>query len=475
MREIAFEAVPVSGATDASNGLFARLWRQRVLFALVFGIVILASAITLVMLPFRYLAAGSVIVAEPEPNVSDTSAAWAQKMGDPADLESQLLLIRSPRVVRLAATEPGIQAAVQEECTFKSEQTSPLKLFGAAASSCDELKPGSEALLDYLLAHYNVGSAGRSRVINIGYESPLPQTAQIMANALINVFLEDQRSRMSKSREAAASWLWTELRRIDDELREEETRIQAYRRSKGLARGQIAPISAERLTSMSQQLAAAEAAQAQAAARLQEITSGQKNGSSDASAVLASRSVADLKQQLNTVTAQIASASNTYGPKYPALHALQDERDNVKARLEQEVASIAAAAKKTYQASTALVSSLKHQMDEVKAEVGSATEDEASIASMVRDVDTKRNEYTDLYKRASELETQRRVLIGSTQLVSLAELPTKPFFPKKVPFLAAGFTLALLLAFAAAYFRDRATRNIVAPRNVTIAPTGRHG
>jgi Mrp family chromosome partitioning ATPase len=41
------------------------------------------------------------------------------------------------------------------------------------------------------------------------------------------------------------------------------------------------------------------------------------------------------------------------------------------------------------------------------------------------------------------------VLLGSTRLVSLAELPTVPFFPKKLPFLAAGSTLALLLAFAA--------------------------
>ena len=38
------------------------------------------------------------------------------------------------------------------------------------------------------------------------------------------------------------------------------------------------------------------------------------------------------------------------------------------------------------------------------------------------------------------------MLTGSTKLVSLAELPGKPFFPKKVPFLAAGSTIALILA-----------------------------
>jgi Mrp family chromosome partitioning ATPase len=94
-------------------------------------------------------------------------------------------------------------------------------------------------------------------------------------------------------------------------------------------------------------------------------------------------------------------------------------------------------------------------MDAVKAEVGSATSDEASIESMVRSTEIKRQQYADLYKRASELETERRVLIGNTRLVSLAELPAKPFFPKKIPFLAAGGTLGLLLALVAAFFGDR--------------------
>jgi succinoglycan biosynthesis transport protein ExoP len=77
----------------------------------------------------------------------------------------------------------------------------------------------------------------------------------------------------------------------------------------------------------------------------------------------------------------------------------------------------------------------------------------------------KRQQYSDLYKRASELETERRVLIGNTRLVSLAELPAKPFFPKKIPFIAAGATLGLLLAIVAAFFGDRAQsrRSVATP------------
>ena len=270
-----------------------------------------------------------------------------------------------------------------------------------------------------------------------------------MADALTTAFLEDQRAAGASSREVATSWLWQELKQLDAELRAADARIQEFRRDKGLMRGANAPISSERLSSISQQLATAESARAEAAARLQEIKAGQARGASDAPSVLSSRVIADLKQQLTTISAQLASQSNVLGPRHPALRALEREQALVQQRLTAETASIAGSAQKTLDANTALVASLKKQLDAAKSEVTSATSDEASIESMVRGAEIKRQQYNDLYKRASELETERRVLIGSTRLVSLAELPSKPFFPKKIPFLAAGAMIGLLLAAAA--------------------------
>ena len=432
-------------ATEAPAGEspLLTIWRHRLLFAGVFCGVMVLTAVALVVLPVRYLASASVIVAEQEPVNSNASAVWAQKIGDPADLESQLLVLRSPRVTRLAMAVPGVLDAATEECHARG------------ASGCDKLKTDSGAFVDYAQGNYAIGAVGRSRVINIGYQSPLPEVAQKMANALTNAFLDDQRTSGSDSREIAASYLWKEARQLDAELREADAKIQAFRRTKGLMRGSLAPISSERLTSISQQLSVAETARAEAAARLQEIKANQSRGASDAPSVLSNRSIADLKQQLTVISAQYASQANVLGPRHPSLRALEQEQAAIKERLASEVSSIAVSAQKAYDANDLLVTSLKKQMEAVKAEVGSATSDEASIESMVRSTEIKRQQYTDLYKRASELETERRVLIGSTRLVSLAELPIKPFFPKKLPFLAAGATIGLLLAFAAAFFGDR--------------------
>jgi len=451
---------PASVAPARRNGLLVSMWRRRLLFLGAFFGVFAVVVLAFVLLPVTYLATGSVIVAEQEPGIANASAAWAQKIGDPADLESQLLMIRSPRVIRLAAAETGTLETALLECHHDTESRGLSLLRIGQLTTCDKIKTDEDAFVDYLQSRYFVGSVGRSRVINISYKSTLPEAARGMVNALITAFLEDQRSNLSKGREVAATWLWDELRRLDAELHDEDAKIQTFRTQKGLMRGANAPINSERLTSTSQQLATAEAARAEAAARLQEIKAGQSRGSSEASAVLSSRAIADLKQQMTAVNGQLILASSVLGPRHPTLQALQREYASLQAQFAQEVAVLAANAEKAYVAADAVVATLRGQLETVKTEVAKATVDEASIESMVRGVEIKRTQYSDLHKRASELETERRVLLGSTRLVNLAELPNVPFFPKRLPFVIAGFVIAFLFAAVLVLWRDRSDRTV---------------
>ncbi|CAO4163495.1 GumC family protein [Methylorubrum populi] len=453
---------------SSHTGIPSRLWRRRGLFVSVFCLVLFVAVGALLAIPIRYMATGSVIVAEPEPGNANGSAVWAQKVGDPADLESQLLLIRSPRNLQRATTLPRVADSAQSECRLAA-RTGLARLTGGS-ETCGSLTAGSEALLDYLEGRVSVGAVGRSRVINISYQSQIPEVAQTVANAVITAFLDDQRINLGKSREEAASWIREEIRQLDKSLQEEEDRVQAYRRRRGLVRGSSAPISAEQLSNISQQLAAAEAAEADAAARLQQIEADEAGSSANSPAVLASRTIGDLKQQYNTISGQIANNQTTLGPRHPLMQSLQREREALQVQIRREIARVAASARQTYEASRSLAASLRAQQQDAKSAVSSATDDEAKIADMMRSIASKRGQYGELYKRASELETERRILSGNTRLVNLAPLPFRPFFPKRAPFLAAGFTLAVLLATAAALLRDVTAGGARAARPQRQAP-----
>jgi hypothetical protein len=293
-------------------------------------------------------------------------------------------------------------------------------------------------------------------VLSISYTSASPENAMTMANALVTAYLNDQRGTESNSREVAAKWLWQEVTDLDKEIRDQVAKIESFRRQNGLVQGATASISSESLTSASQQLAAAEQAKAQAQARLDAIRD-MKNGHDAAASQMAldSRTVADLKQQIATVGNQLAASSAVLGALHPQRRMLEASLALLKQQLANEIERITVSARKDFETASNLVTTLRKEVDKAKDNAANARTDESSIEGMVRDVEAKRQLYAQLYQRASELESERRSLTGGTRLVSLAEKPTRPYFPKKTPMVAAGLALGLFLAAASCVLWDR--------------------
>ena len=452
----------------AASGIMTQLWRRKLLFSLVFVAVTGLVLVVIVMLPTRYKAAGSIIVAQQEPMGGDSSAAWVQKLGDPADLESHLLRIASSRMMREVLNRPGITAAIGQECEMLRTQSQVTALIDRLRHTppCSALTADPDSMLDWITDRYSVASAGRSRVISVSYGSPSAKIAETMTNALIAAYLSVELNEKLESRTSAVSWLNQEITQLGDDLRREDLAIQTFRRSHGLIRGQLAPISSEQLTATAQQLAAAQGAQADAAAKLAELDGGKRAG--ETRAVLESLTITNLKQQLAQVSGQLANATATYGRNHPLVAQLRQQTDDIAGRLAHETQAIASSAQRTFAASAAQVSGLSRQLDTLKQDVGSTTDSEAAIASMVRDAEIKRELYVDLSKKASGMETDRRVMTGDTHLVAYAELPLLPAFPKKPPFAAAGLVLALLLATIVALLRDRADHSVRAAGGVEV-------
>lgn len=431
-------------AEDGRPGILSQLWQRRGVFALTFCAACAAVAVALALTPVSYVATGAVIVGDQEPVAAvpaSSSAAWAQKVGDPADMESNLLLIRSPRLLRMLIEEPTTGPAVMAECNAAARQL----IARVRPVDCSRLGD-PEAELLWIQDRFSVSAVGRSRVIQVSYRSPVPQTAQTLVNGLIRIFLDDQNAKLLRPRDSAVEWVRARLQEVDHELRRDEAAIEDFRKSHGLVRGSLAPLTSERLTQAALRLSDAKAAEAEAALRVQELI----GGPSSSRQVLESRTIADLKQQLAQTNALLANAAQRFGPRHPQLIAYQRQEAELNTRILIETARVADAARRNLDAARARVVSARAELEQATQAASQAVEDETQIASMVRQLDTKRATFNDLSQRLSQLETERRVLEANTQLVNMAELPTRPAFPQKVPFLAGGLTLASIVATAAA-------------------------
>lgn len=434
--------------------------------------IVMALSMTLAIgiysvLPNQYVASASIVVAQQDVGLETARHLSADKLGDPADLESQLLLVRSARVLRLALADPNVLAALAKECRLRPP------LFPGL--SCEGLGKDMDRLRDVVAQRYNVGGAGRSRVINIGYNSPDPAVAQAMANALTTTFLEDRREVLTARRVEAASQLRARLAQLETGLLADEESIQKFRRELGLQRGATGPMTAERLSGAIQALTQAETSKADAAARVTTLNQGEDF--SESLSATASRTIGDLKQQLTALDAQIANESNILGPRHPVLQSLASQRAALKRRLDSEIANLAASTKRRLTSAQRTATDIASSVNKLKNEAADANDAEAKIGVLIRNADAKRVEIAEISRKIGDIEIQTRTLSTGAELVSLAELPILPFFPKRVPFLAVGLVLGLIGAVGTILLAER-RRRIALGLNVspvTEVPHEEHG
>jgi polysaccharide biosynthesis transport protein len=432
---------------DRSSSLPVILRRHAALAGVVFLAVFATAIAAYLVIPTRYVATAAIIVAQQDLGLDTAKTIGIDKLGDPADLESQLLLVRSPRVLRMILGDNTVREALGRECRNRA---SGLSMTGG---SCEQLFADMDKLREKIAERFNIIGAGRSRVINVNYESPLADVAQTMANTLTMTFLTDRRDSMTARREEAASLLRGQLSQIESALRADEDRIQQFRRKNGLLNGSTAAVSSERLTGTIQALSAAEAGRADASAKL---NAGLEGGDYiDSQNALASRAIGDIKQQISTIDAQIASEANLLGPLHPVLQSLERQRAALRRRLDTEIANVSATTKRRLSAAQKTASEIKTSLGTLKNEAADALDNEIRISALVRENESRRQQIGDISRKIGELEIQKRTISPGTDLVNLAELPVIPFFPKLVPFTAGGLVLALLCAVGAALFTER--------------------
>ncbi|OYU50589.1 MAG: hypothetical protein CFE31_03320 [Rhizobiales bacterium PAR1] len=433
-----------------SDNLLAILRRRLTLFLAIFAAVFGAAVMAYFVIPTRYVATAAIIVAQQDLGLDTAKAISADKVGDPADLESQLLLVRSPRILRLILNENAVKDALGRECRTRSS------VLPSGGGRCEALFSDMDKLREQVAQRFNIAGAGRSRVININYESTLPDVAQTMANSLTMTFLADRRETLTSRREEAAGQLRAQMAQLESALRADEDRIQLFRRKNGLQRGTTAPIASERLTGTIQALSAAEAGKADASAKLNSLREGEDFA--DSPNTMARRTIGDIKQQIATMDAQIASESNMLGPLHPVLQSLERQRAALKRRLDTEVATLAASTKRRFAAAQKTASEINTSLGKLKNEAADANDNETKISALVRENDAKRGQIADLGRKIGDLEIQKRTISPGTELVNLAEMPVIPFFPKLVPFVAGGFLFGLLCAAGACLLLERRER-----------------
>jgi len=442
---------PSEGELDLP-ALGATLWRKKWRILRPTILVGLVTLVVVQMITPRYLSESRVFI-EGRDNVYLRSTADSNNT-DPATVDqeavtSQAQIILSRDLAREVIDK--LKLGTRPEFDPALNGVSPVKaVLGLLGLVKDPLSmTPEERVLEAYYDRLTVTPVDKSRVINIDFLSQDPELAARVANAIADGYLVRQREAKQEQARSAGQWLAGEIDSMRQKVEDAESKVEDFRAKANLLVGtNNTTLSAQRLSEVNTQLAAARAQKADAEAKAKLIRdmlrSGQPIESSD---ILNSDLIRRLDEQRVTLRAQLAEQSSTLLDGHPRIKELRAQIANLDDQIKAEAETLARSFENDAKLAGARVDAQTANFDQLKTQAASSNEQDVQLRALERDAKSQRDlleSYLAKYREAMSRDT-----INSTpadaRVISRATVSNVPSYPKKLPTVLIATFAALVL------------------------------
>ncbi len=294
----------------------------------------------------------------------------------------------------------------------------------------------------------------QTKLLVVEYSAHDPRTATAVADRLAKLYVQQtRRSRLQQTGEARA-WLKEQIEKLRRKVVESEVAVERFRARAGLFQGTQSSLRNQELSELSSQIVKAAAERSRAQARARAIREMLKKGAVETSAeVLRSPLVQRLREQQVRLQRRLAELSTTYLENHPKVRAVRRELADLERQIRAEARKIAASLEQQAKIAASREAALRAALARLKAQASEASVNEVKLRELEREAKANRAllesflaRYTDASARDEEA-----ALPGMARVISRAEMPSMPSFPRSGPILIlatlAGLMLGLGLAF----------------------------
>jgi capsular exopolysaccharide synthesis family protein len=317
-----------------------------------------------------------------------------------------------------------------------------------------------EYLVAYFHAAVNVSRLGHTDIIEIRVTSGNPQLASVIANALIDRYIEHSFRQNYASTAKISDWLDERLNGLKANLEKSQEHILELQKQIGVfGIDQSHSVVTANLEELNKQYADAEVDRLLKEARLQEI----KTASPDViDAALGNNdpTLVGEKQRLSQMDNEYTSLSQTYGLAYPRVKALKAQMDQLQSALRKEEDAQIARAQKEYEAAAAneskLLAALNKQEEDAYAKGEKAVQYELARS----EYEANRLLYNGLQQRLQEASIMSGLHSTAIHSVDSADVPVSPSHPRTRFNVAAAMGGAFVLGCALALLLEAMDTNL---------------
>ncbi len=312
-------------------------------------------------------------------------------------------------------------------------------------------------IIESFLDNQKVALVGESRVIELRFSSHDPALAAMIANSILEHYLNDQiKNKFSATNETNA-WL---TKRVDDlrqKVENAETAVEEYRKNKGLLRSsQGITFNSQQLSELNTQLILAGTNRTEKEARLRQIQKLAGRDAESASEVMDSELIRRLREQESTLEGNLAELSTSYGPKHPLIVNSLAEKNEIQNKINREIKKIIVGLKNEANIARLRERKLKSRLAEIEKKLVNSNEQEVQLRALEREAEATRNLLNTFLSRSKETGEQTNLDMqqADAKIISFATPARKPSFPKKIPILALALFGSILLGLLSVFIRE---------------------
>ncbi len=335
-RQHFFHRLRSQGETDVAE-LFRKLWRHKMV---IIGSVVTITTLTVIIvkqLTPLYEATAEVMINPPANRVIDMEEVLSGLPFDMATIQSEIQVIKSRGLAERVITrlklfsDPEFNHALRPTPKWQ-ELIDPRTnlpddwvkiLFGdeKVLSEAQARMRDRNEVINNFLNILRVDRVGRSRVIEISFESESPDRAASIANTVADLYIVEQLEAKFEATRRATVWLNDRLTVLRKEVATSERAVEKFRKSSGLIEGRDSTLASQQITELNTQLVLARSKRAESKARLGQVETSLKtpNGIESVVQVLEAALIQRLREQEAQVLRKTAELSQEYGNKHPRM------------------------------------------------------------------------------------------------------------------------------------------------------------
>jgi exopolysaccharide transport family protein len=460
-----------SEATDALQ-LIATVRRRLRVFAATFALVLAGVLIfTLEQTP-RYTATSYVMIDTRKRDVAKIDQVLSGLPADSSAVDTEVEILKSRslagRVVQdmHLDKDPEFNRRLRKPSWIGSVLRAPGALFKASAPQFSgqaaetqkayEDKKEFEGVVDAVLKRLKISRQGLTYVIALDFTSVSPAKASDIANTFASDYLLEQLEAKFDATKQASQWLNDRLGQLRVQVEQAESAVAAYRTQTGLIGAVGSNLTEQEVSNLNQQLALAQASQAEQEAKVRTARQQLAGGSTgeDVGAALDSDVVKNLRKQRADISGKLADLQTKYGARHPEVQRVERQLVDIDAQIQQEINRTISNLDAQAQVARQRVGSIQSSLGRARGTLAGTNSAAVRLNELERNATSVRTLYESFLNRFKETTTQQGMADSDARVVSKAKIPSEPSFPKLGLNMALACVFGLLTGIAAIFVAE---------------------